>query len=87
MFLQRQQFTMIMTFDAIASVLLFAGKSTHYPCPLKPNKIRTEDSMHKDTRGSGGVTGKTFPDMEKNNKNNKKTHEIKPRFRLGLATQ
>ena len=42
-----------MTFDAIAgylNVLLYAPeKSTHYPNPLKPNKIRTEDSMHKDT--------------------------------------
>ena len=24
-------------------------KSTRYPNPLKPNKMRTEDSTHKDT--------------------------------------
>ena len=55
--------------------------ATHYPNPLKPNKIRTKTPL------SRGVPSQTFTDTEKNLKNkiNKKTEKFTI-FRLGFPT-
>ena len=49
------------------------------PAPSNLTKY-AQKTLWTKTPLSRGMTGKTFPDTEKNIKNNKKTHEMKPRF-------